>query len=251
MPLLALLSGRALPARRRRAGRSAVATLEFGILAPVLTVFVLGLVDLADAIIAIRRVNAVVEQAGLMATQLSVQPDQTTTLTVAQLNLASSVIYSVLPQLAKIPVYNTKTNPIPAYAVVVSDVVFTPNNNNSCLPGLTCTAYTANLAWSVPLQYGQQIQRACGTVTQVTPSTPNTIVNNLPTTVPTANITSALTSTLVVDVVYSFTPIFAKFLGAFTIRQTAFFNQRSIVSNYITYNTASAASGGVVCAGYT
>jgi hypothetical protein len=48
-------------------------------------------------------------------------------------------------------------------------------------------------------------------------------------------------------VVYNFSPIFGKFLGNITMRQTAYFNQRSIVAPYITYNTAGASSGGVVC----
>ena len=103
----------------------------------------------------------------------------------------------------------------------------------------------------MPLQYGQQIQRSCGAITQTTASATPSIVNNLPSTVPTKAITAALTSMLVVDVVYNFTPYFGRFLGTLTLRQTAYFNQRSIVATYITYNTASAASGGVICAGYT
>jgi Flp pilus assembly protein TadG len=208
--------------------------MEFGLLAPVLVVFLMGMVDLARAIVTLRRLNAVVQQIGLMATALSVQPDQTTTLTVSQLNQASSVIYAVFPALLSQAVYNATTNPVPVYAVVASDVVFTPTSS-TCQPGLTCTSYTANLAWSVPLRYGQQIQRSCGAVTQTTATA----------------ITAALTSMLVVDVVYDFTPFFGRFLGTLTLRQTAYFNQRSIAATYITYNTASASSGGVICAGYT
>ena len=230
--------------------RRGVASLEFGILSPVLIVFLMGMVDLARAIVTLRRINAVVQQIGLMATELSVQPDQTTTLTVSQLNQANSVIYAVFPALVAQSVYNAATNPVPVFAVVASDVVFTPTSS-TCTAGLTCTSYTANLAWSVPLQYGQQIQRACGPVTQTTATAAPVLVNNLPSTVPTKAITSALSSMLVVDVVYNFTPLFGRFLGSLTMRQTAYFNQRSIAASYITYNIASAASGGVVCAGYT
>jgi len=144
---------------------------------------------------------------------------------------------------------------VPAYAVVVSDVVFTPNvtaGNAGCTAGLNCTGYTANLAWSVPLQYGQQINRSCGTVAQISAAQTPAYVGNLPTSVPTAGISNALVSTLVVDVVYNFTPIFARFIGPITMRQSAYFNQRSIVATYITYNTGTSAtaSGGVVCTGY-
>jgi hypothetical protein len=238
---------------RGRGANAAVAALEFGLVGPALTIFLMALTDLTQAIITLRRLNTVVQQVGLMATQLSVQPDQSTTLTVAQLNEASSVIYAILPNLSGMPVYNASTNPVPGFAVVVSDVVFTPTatlNNLGCQAGLTCTTYTANLAWSVPLQYGQQITRACGTVTQVSPAQKNVYVNNLPSTIPTSGIASALTSVLIVDVAYNFTPFFARFIGAYTMRQTAYFSQRSIVAPYITYNTAGAASGGTICTGY-
>ncbi len=236
-----------LPTRRRPGHKSGVAALEFGLLAPVMGIMLMGLTDLADALVTLRRLNAAVQQIGLTATELSIQPNQTTSLTVAQLNQASSIIFSILPSLANVPVYNATTNPVPPYAVVVSDVVFASSQTSpSCTAGLTCTSYTANLAWSVPLQYGQQINRACGTVTQTTATANTVLVNNLPSTVPTSGIT-ALTSVLVVDVVYNFSPIFGKFLGNITMRQTAYFNQRSIVAPYITYNTAGASSGGVVC----
>ncbi len=219
--------------------------MEFGILAPVMTIFLLGMVDLSQAIILLRKLNQVVQQTGLMATQLSVQPDQTTTLTVAQLNLASSVIFSVMPSLGSNAVY-TPSGVTPAYAVTVSDIVFTPTSS-TCEAGLTCTSYKANMAWSVPLKYGAPYMRACGTVTQVSASASPVIVSNVPTTVPTAGITSALTSMLTVDVMYKYTPFFGQFIGPFTMRQTAYFNQRSIVAQYITYNTAGASSGGVIC----
>ena len=238
--------------------RSGVAAMEFGILAPVLGILLMGIVDLADAIITLHRLNTVVQQTGLMATELSVQPDQSTSLTVAQLNQASSIIFSVFPTLASIPIYNPKTNPNPPYAVVVSDIVFT-TTSTGCTPGLTCSDYTANLAWSVPLQYGMQINRSCGTIKQQSASLAMTYSNNLPTAITTAGVSNALVSVLVVDITYQFTPIFSKFLGQFTIHQTGYFNQRSVAAaaTYITYNTAGspslgAGTGGVICtsAGY-
>jgi hypothetical protein len=88
-------------------------------------------------------------------------------------------------------------------------------------------------------------------VPQVSATQPNVYVNNLPSTVPTAGIANALVSTLVVDVVYNFVPYFARFIGPVTMRQSAYFNQRSIVATYITYNTAAVSSGGTICTGYT
>ncbi len=238
----------------RRLGRDAVASIEFGLIAPLLAIFLMAIVDLAQAVITLHRLNTVVQQTGLMATQLSVQPDQSTTLTVAQLNEASSVIYAVMPRTANFSTYNLLTNPVPAYAVVVSDVVFTPvvsSGNVGCTAGLNCTGYTANVAWSVPLKYGQQIVRPCGLVSQISATQTPAYLANLPTSVPTAGISQALVSTLVVDVVYNFTPIFARFIGPLTMRQSAYFNQRSIVATYITYNTNATASGGAICPGYS
>ena len=242
--------------RKRRAGgrRSGVAALEFALAAPVLTIFLMGMVDLADAIITLHKLNAVAQQTGLVATELAIQPDQSTTLTVSQLNEASSIIFSVFPGLASVPIYNAKTNPVPPYAVVVSDIVFT-TTATGCTPGLTCTGYTANLAWSVPLQYGQQINRSCGTtINQWAATKAMTYSNNLPAAITTAGVTNALTSALMVDITYTFTPIFAKFLGQVTMHQTGYFNQRSITTaaKYITYNTSGAAAlgagtGGVIC----
>jgi hypothetical protein len=87
-------------------------------------------------------------------------------------------------------------------------------------------------------------------VTQNTAGQPTSYVNNLPSTVPTSGIASSV-STLVVDVVYNFTPYFARFIGPVTMRQTAYFNQRSIIATYITYNTAGEQSGGTICPGYS
>jgi Flp pilus assembly protein TadG len=240
--------------RRRLPGaRAGVAALEFGLLAPVMGIFLMGLVDIADAIITLHRLNSIVQQTGLMATQMAILPNQQTTLTATQLDQASSVIYAVIPSLVNQPVYNPDapgTQAAPPFAVVVSDIVFTPVTG-SCTPNENTNCYTASMAWSVPLQYGMQLNRACGTVDQTTALASEAISTKtkLPTSIPTAGVSQGLSSVLVVDVIYQFTPIFAKFVGPLTMRQTAYFNQRSYVAPYIHY-IAGSSPGGIICTGY-
>jgi Flp pilus assembly protein TadG len=234
---------RVLP-RRRPGPRAGVAALEFGLLAPVMGIFLMGLVDIADAIITLHRLNSIAQQTGLMATQMAIQLNQQTSLTAVQLDQASSVIYAVMPSLVNQSIYNPSTQIAPPFAVVVSDIVFTPTSA-SCTQSPNNNCYTANMAWSVPLQYGMQLSRGCGPVSQSTATASETIspITNLPTSIPTAGVSVGLSSVLVVDVVYNFTPIFAKFVGPITMRQTAYFNQRSYVAPYIQYT-------GVTCSGY-
>ena len=105
--------------------RSATASIEFCILAPVMGIFLMATVDLSEAIIKYQLLNSTVQQAGLMASQLSIQPHQLSSLTVAQVNEASSVIFAIFPGLANNPTYDAKNNPTPPYAVAISNISFT------------------------------------------------------------------------------------------------------------------------------
>ena len=207
-------------------GRSAPASMEFAIIAPAMGILLMAAVDLSEAIIKFHLLNTTVQQTGLMASQLSIQVDQTSLLTLPQLNDASSVIFAIFPGLANVPTYNRNNNPNPPYAVTVSSVVFTPTQTG-CSPGLTCTSYTAAVNWSAPLQYGQQLSRSCGTISQVSASANPLYVNGVPTTVPTSGVVSALTAALAVDVMYQYTPFFGRFIGPITMRQSGYFSPRS------------------------
>ncbi len=218
------------PARRvalcRPFSRSATASMEFAIIAPTMSIFLMAAVDLSEAIIKYHLLNSTVQQTGLMASQLSIQVDQTSLLTLVQLNEASSVIFAVFPGLANVPTYNAKNNPHPPYAVTVSEVSFTPTQTG-CTAGLTCTSYTATVAWSAPLQYGQPLSRGCNIISQVSASADPLYVNGVPTTVPTSGVVSALTAVLAVDIMYQYTPFFGRFIGPITMRQSGYFNPRS------------------------
>ena len=62
------MSARGTRVRRNCLGRGAVASIEFGMIAPVLAIFLMAMVDLAQAVITLHRLNTVVQQTGLMAT---------------------------------------------------------------------------------------------------------------------------------------------------------------------------------------
>jgi Flp pilus assembly protein TadG len=207
--------------------------VEFAVISPVMMSIVIGAMDTTQAIVMQRRTIEVAQQVGEIATLLAVQPNQTTSLTPAQAQQAESVIFAILPQLRS-AVGN------PTFAVTVSDVVFSGTSPN----------YTANMAWSVPLSYGLDVYRPCGVVNQTTPTGTQRGSNTGDhwTTVPTSGMTSSLSSVLVVDVRVQFTPFFLNLItGSFTIYETAYFNQRSIVSSYITYDTSADPN---VCPGY-
>jgi Flp pilus assembly protein TadG len=219
--------------------RAGVAALEFALIAPVMMVFLVGLVDITQALITYRRVTTVAQQTAEIVTELAENPDateaavvapHTPALSVAQLNAASTLLFAVFPELRSLVVAPS----LAPYAVTVSEVVFT-GLPTGCTTGVDCTTYTANLAWSVPLSYGQQIVRSCGTLTQVTPATKQTLTN-----IPTSGMTALQTAT-VVDVSYNYTPIFGKFLagtlGKLTFKRTAMVPARNFPLAYIVYDT--------------
>ena len=239
-------------------GRSGVAMLEFAVIAPVLVIMLVGMTNIGVAYVDAQRIGAVADEAGLMATQLAIQPDQTTTLTAAQVYAASSIIYAVLPE--------TLTMPATNFGVTISDIYYVGAN---CYTGtasaLPCPGgYTANVAWSVPMAGGLQWVRPCGTVTQTSSSAAQVLANgnSTPTTVPTAGI-QVLNSIIVVDVTYKFIPFFATpilpglltggagfslLTSGVTLQQPFFAPQRSIVSPYI---TLSPTTSSYICSGYS
>lgn len=221
---------RALP--RDRAGSPAI---EFALLAPVMLVMLTGSYDLTQVLIAMRRVTSAAQEIVQIATELSVQPDQTTSLTVTQDYQAQSAIYALIPGLKS----GADTS---QFSVTLSAVVFVATPSG-CTAGVNC-AYSANTAWSVPLLRGGQT-RPCGAVTQVASSQQATIAN-----LPTSGMT-ALSSVVVADVSYVYQPLFSGFLtGPLTLRRTAFLPPRAgKPTQYVQYDLANATDP-AICPGY-
>jgi hypothetical protein len=250
------------------ATNSGIASIEFALLAPVMASMMCGMVDLTDAIIANQRVSTTAEEVGEIATQQSVQPDLTTSLTVAQVLTAQTAIYGILPEVRYLPSssFSVTISEISynGYSYPPSSVPCTPASpvQQSCYPcnvlGLgasgNCPYNYYNVAWSIPLTYGGQVERPCGSATIVLPTASPTVnASGAITSVPTGSMTTGNASVLAVDVSYKFTPIFFKFVtGTITFRQSAYFNQRSFTSPYVTLTTTGATAGTYeLCSGYT
>ena len=226
---------RKAPAAALLRDRRGSPALEFALVAPLMITLVMGGYDIATIVLTSRRLISAAQSAVEIGTELSVQPDQSTSLTPAQAYTASSAIYAYLPALAT----GQDTS---VFSVTLSAVVFTvlpPGCTKGC-------AYAGATAWSVPMAGGQAVTRPCGPVAQVAAGVPVTLTN-----IPTAGIT-APTSVLVADVSYVYTPMFADFItGPLTLRKTAFLPPRlGAAGQYVEYDVANAAADKQICPGF-
>ena len=217
--------------RRDRRGSPA---LEFALILPFMVTLLVGLYDASAALVAMRQVTTASQQVAEIATELGVQPNQTSSLTPTQAYQASTAAFAIMPAL-RAQVGSS------AFSVTLSAVVFTATPAGCT----TACVMTANTAWSVPLSLGKSVVRPCGVLAQVAPTAAPQL-----TTLPTAGMT-ALSSVVVADVSYNFKPMFGRFLGAFTITRSTFLPPRvGTASQYTQYDTANAATDKAVCPGY-
>jgi len=225
----------------RHLGRRGVAAIEFGLVAPVMAVLLFALVDLSEALIAYRRTTIAAWETGEIISEMSVQTNQSMSVTPAQVQQGATLIFAMFPQL----VGATPPTPETAkFAVTVSEVQFIGSPAN-CVAMENCNTLTPNVAWSVPLSYGQQLTRACGTLTQTLPTAAQSLL-----TIPTSGMT-ALKAALVVDVLYTFTPTFGAFIiGPIQMKRTIYVNNRALGSPYIYYDLAGYTADPAVCPGF-
>ncbi len=228
----------AVPRVRARQGlgrdRRGSPALEFAIILPVMVTMLMGVFDASQALIAMRQVTTASQEIAEIATELSVQPDGSTSLTPTQAYQSSTAVFAIMPQLKA-------QAPSTGFAVTLSAVVFkaTPTGCTS-----NCVI-TASTAWSVPLSLGRAVTRPCGVLAQVSASTSPSL-----TTLPTAGMT-ALSSVVVADVSYTFTPLFGRFFGSFSIFRSTFLPPRvGTAQQYVEYDTANATTDKSICTGY-
>lgn len=217
--------------------RSGTPAIEFALLAPVMFILLAGSYDITQMLIAMRQVTSTAQQIVEIATEQSVQPDQSSSLTVQQGYQAQSAIYALIPRLG----FGTDTS---LFSVTLSAVVFVATPAG-CTAGTNCS-YVANTAWSTALSQGRHVTRPCGVIAQVLSTQQATIA-----TLPTAGMT-ALTSIVVADVSYIYQPLFSGFIiGPMTLQRTAFLPPRAgKPTQYVQYDTANATTNTAVCPGY-
>jgi len=219
--------------------RDGLAALEFAMIAPLLVAGVAGLYDLSTALIAWKRVAMAAQSIAEIATDLAATTSDTNILNVTKVTNATSAAYAYLPTLL--------TAAPNAFGVTLSSVVMVPNPT-------TCTSactYTAHVAWSGVFQ-GSGAMRPCDARAGVSAlsfvadgSSPSS------TTLPVDMQSSGL-PVLVVDVVYTFKPIFFTYIGAnIQMAQSAYFSPRTgLMSNWVQYFFAGAPDTTSLCPGY-
>lgn len=232
-------------------------SIEFTLIVPSMILLVIGVVDIAKAAILYEEVYNAAHAIPVIASNLAVQSDQATSLTVTQTQEAMSAIFAEIPWIRSGQETGTRS-------VTLSSVQFLPLNN--CTPSLTVTCtFGAFAAWSVGYNDTNatnftKVLRPCaaGTttpvITQTAPggSTPGNFSQ-----LPTASIVSP-DPILVVDVHYKFTPIFFNFItgsidfwasGLWPVRSVA--PGSSLTQRYTTLTIDNTSIGAVKCTGFS
>jgi Flp pilus assembly protein TadG len=243
--------------------RRAVAALEFGLCVPLLVLLLMGLVDIAKGLILWEQVNNTARAIGLSATSLAIQPDGSSSLSVAAAQQAMSAIYAEMPWLRSGIEQGTRS-------VTLSAITYVPTPS-SCLPTATdnCGPWSAAVAWSVAYQGGY----ASGTgqrdplfqanlVTRSCTMAPIQIAANS-VQGPPLNVVRTLNVTqpepiLVADVHYQYKPVFYRFVtGPLDFWSSSYYPSRSINSTagpayqYTKYDITNQANGAGKCSGWS
>lgn len=185
--------------------------------------------DIALATITRRNITATAQEVAEIASAMAVQPNSSNLLTAPQALLSTDAVFGILP--AWKAMVNTNT-----FTVTMSDVAFTPTVYG-CQSNCT---YTAQVAWSYANPYGSNVMRQCGALSPV--------ANNVaPTYTTLPNGAFGATSALVVDVVYTYKPIFFGFvINNIPMQATAYVPPR--IGNGIAFVPVPGAANEVVCA---
>jgi Flp pilus assembly protein TadG len=204
-----------------------VAALELAIWAPIMSLMLLGGVDITRYTIATKRIENVASTIGQM---LAVNGTGTVNYVDLQFYTDSTMV--LFPQVLSDAAQQNKTWSSDI-SVTMSSVTFTASPTNCTT---SCT-YKPKVAWSAGAN-----RRGCSTTLT---SAADTAVPS-PTTLP-ADVFGA-TSLIVVDIVFTFRPTIApRFLNAMTITRSYYVNPRYVPA--ITYTVASGDTGiATVCA---
>jgi Flp pilus assembly protein TadG len=208
------------------AGRRAVAAMEFGILAPVMALMVVGVFNLAKIAVLWEQVWSAAQSIGESATTLAIPSTNgaQNNLSDANAGIALSMVFAQIPWVAAgIATGNytgTGQSPPNTMTVVLSSVDYYPVQPNCTT---NCT-YATNVIWSkaytggatgTGFNYSSNVLRTCGQ-----PLAPSSPVSNL-------NYGSAGIAVpdpfVIVDVSIVFRPwVFSVFTGPFTLSATSY-----------------------------
>jgi Flp pilus assembly protein TadG len=226
-----------------------VAGIEFALVAPILITMMIGVFDISHALTLQQEVYHAAHAIPTSASSLAVQQDNTTSLTVNQVQQALSVIYAEMPALRSGIESGVRS-------VTLTSVAFQQSDPACVSSATTICRFIAYAKWSVSYNsstFTAVTRCPSGTrpLLQVTPSqyTPGDL-----TSLPTANVTNP-DPILVADVHYRYTPLFFGYFvtgpvdfwacGLWPVRSV---NQTATPQNqYTTYDLANAAGGAGQC----
>ena len=183
--------------------RAGAAGIEFAIVVPTLLVFLIGVVDLSDALLTQRRLEFAATSVAQIASLSASQAQRQNQLTDVQGWEATTAAFAFFPGWAR----QTKPG---GFTVTVSGINFTASGSS----------YAPTVAWSVSNQLGAAVLRPCGAPQIVASgSTPSF------TTLPAGDV--GPTALVVADVVWTFTPpIVSSLVGSFQLRDSAYLPAR-------------------------
>jgi Flp pilus assembly protein TadG len=221
--------------------RSGIAALEFALIAPVLVTVCAGLYDLTTAFLAWQRVNMAALAIAQITTYQAANSNNTNMniLNLAETRTGASAIYAYLP--------NTLSASPPGFGVTISSIAMVPTPSGCTV---NCT-YTAHVAWSGIFQ-GSGSRRPCDARSGVSalnfvPDGSNPTPQTLPT-----DLQSTGQPLLVVDVNYTFQPLFFTFItGNIMMMGSAYFPPRTgLPSDWVQYYLAGSSDPTIDCPGY-
>ena len=234
--------------------RSAVAALEFGIIAPVMAILLLAVFDISKAVILWEEVWRASRTIAESATTLAIQPDGSSSLTGEQADQALSAVLVEIPWLRSGIATSLPKNGAPVAAAVLTSVNYVPQTN--CTSGCK---YVASVEWSKAYAYphfgiGSKFLRPCSVTTVVNgkANTTDNLIQQAPgvpgglDTISTADVAalpsnnvngitiSVPDSFLMADVHLTFTPyVFSFITGPVTFTATSYLPVRSNVAGAV------------------
>jgi Flp pilus assembly protein TadG len=237
--------------------RRGSAALELTLAAPLLLLLVIGVYDISEALILQQELYNASHTIVTSASNVAVQPNASTSLTVAQVQQALSGIYAAMPTLRGGLQTGVHSATLTSISVQQADPNCIASASNAC-------AYVAYAMWSV--SYADPPGRFAGNLNtfssvtrcptshtplkQVPPTqyTPGTL-----TSLPIMNVTTP-TPTLVADVHYQYSPRFLSYItGPVDFWATSLWPVRSVnqtqaePNQYTQYDLANAANGAGQC----
>jgi len=196
--------------RRHHHRDSGVVSIEFAAVTPVLILMIIGAYDLARAFQVDQQALSAATWIVAGASTLSVQPDQSLSLSTSAATTAMSAFYGAFPQ--TVPEGSNPAAP-GNYSVALSEVIFTNPSQPTVIWTAPLTEGTANNL------SGPGYERSCSGYLTPTTQFPGGVANL--TSMDTAGVTTP-TPQLVADISYQYVPLFYGFItGPITFWQTA------------------------------